>query len=272
MPSRIIFPKLYKFRKIVEKRRREKLDTTHTVLHRCHSVAEFKVASKILTRRTRRKIEYLTKRQSECGDWFYFRKDIITGTLVKRICSNIKNHSDGSENINKAIAKKHCTKLYYPAILYGIEFEDQAISSFWEYYKKNHRGVVLQKLGLTIHKNNILGGSVDFVFKCACCNNQEFVIGEVKCPFKLKGKSIKENFHELIYLDDSGKLNPNHTYYYQIQTYLGILGLQKAVLVVWSSIDHLEIDVCFNAELWKEIITSSERYFYERYLSTVLEE
>ena len=61
----------------------------------------------------------MTGEQSECEDWFYFRKNIITGTLVKRICSKIKNRDNGSESINKATTKEHYTKLYYSAILYG---------------------------------------------------------------------------------------------------------------------------------------------------------
>ena len=67
MQSKTTFPKQYMLRKIGRKRR-ERFVTVHTLLHGCNSVVEFKTASRNLTDRTRGKIEYMTREQSECED------------------------------------------------------------------------------------------------------------------------------------------------------------------------------------------------------------
>ena len=40
--------------------------------------------------------------------------------------------------------------------------------------------------------DSLLGGSLDFVYCCSCCNSLEFA-REIKCPFKLKDKSVKNS-------------------------------------------------------------------------------
>ena len=40
--------------------------------------------------------------------------------------------------------------------------------------------------------DSLLGGSLDFVYCCSCCNSLEFG-REIKCPFKLKNKSVKNS-------------------------------------------------------------------------------
>ena len=72
----------------------------------------------------------------------------------------------------------------------------------------------MKKNGLNLNSNHILGGFVDFLFCCDCCNNETFVVGEVKCPYKLMGRSVKENFQELVYFIESGTLNCDHSYYF----------------------------------------------------------
>ena len=275
MPSKTIlckFPKSNKFIKLTRKKYREKLDVIHTILYNCSTVAQFKSElGRKLTNRTRRKIEYLTRDQADCDDWYYFRKSLITGTLTKRVCSVINGGTASIDSINKAISKTHCTDLQFPAIVFGRTHEETARQEFWSLFQKNHKNPVIKRLGLILHPEHpILGGSVDFTFACSCCNKQQFILGEIKCSYKLRDRSVRENFTELNYLDELGHLKPAHQYNFQIQTYLGLLGLQKAVLIVWSPVDFLSIDVNFDEELWREISINCHKYYFQHYVPSIL--
>ena len=115
------YPKIFKFKNLCKKLRREKLLTPHRILLYCTNTDQFKNELNKITKRTIKKISNFTKNQANSEDWFYFRKNIITGTLTKRICTAIKK-GENNLGINKAITKKYCTKLYYPAVLYGEKY------------------------------------------------------------------------------------------------------------------------------------------------------
>ena len=123
------FPKRHKFCELVKKERREKVLTVHKILQSCNDVQDFKEKLKTLTKRSIKTIEYLTKNQSECESWYYFRKNVITATLVKRICTAVEKEKN-CEKINSAITKLNKTELFYPALVYGRESEEKALADF----------------------------------------------------------------------------------------------------------------------------------------------
>ena len=258
------FPKIFKFKKLCRKLRREKILTPYKILLYCNDTEQFKNELNKLTKRSIEKISYLTKDQANSEDWFYFRKNVITGTLVKRIITAVKKDKNDLK-INKAITKKHYTKLYYPAILYGVKNEKEARNTFWQKFKKNHTQPYIKLLGFTLHSNFILGGSPDFLYGCSCCENS-VCVGEIKCPWKLRDLSVLENIDKLEYITPEGKLKNIHSYMYQVQTYLGILKLKKAKFIVWSKIDFLAIDIEFDPKIWSEILETTEKYYFGTYL------
>ena len=83
-------------------------------------------------------------------------------------------------------------------------------------------------------------------------------------------ESVLKNYHKLLYLTETGDLKAVHSYYYQIMTYLGILNLAKASLIVWSQVDFKVIEVGFDKNVWDRILQDSETYYYQKYLPEFL--
>lgn len=256
------FPKKYKFRELAKRERREKVLTVHKILQFSTNVEDFKKQLKKLTKRSIKTIEYLTKNQSECENWYYFRKNVITATLTKRICTAVKKQNTCSK-INEAITKTEHVELFFPSIVYGRKSEEKALADFWLVYQKKHKNPKIEKVGFTHHTNFINGGSPDFLYECSCCGR---FVGEIKCPYSLMEESVLENYHKLPYLTQTGELKTVHGYYFQIISYLGIFGLAKASLIVWSQVDFKVITVDFDKTVWEQIILDSENYYFQRYL------
>ena len=253
------FPKKHKFLELVKKERREKVLTVHKILQFCNNIQDFKKQLKNLSKRS---IDYLTKNQSSCENWFYFRKNVITATLTKRVCTAVQKQKT-CEKINSAITKLHKTQLFYPAVLYGQESEEKALADFWSVYRRNHKEAKIEKVGFTHHTNFINGGSPDFIYECSCCGR---FVGEIKCPYSLAHESVLENYEKLIYMTKTGELRTTHSYYYQIMTYLGIFNLTRCSLVIWSQLDFKVVVVDFDKAVWEEIVQASETYYFENYL------
>ena len=85
---------------------------------------------------------------------------------------------------------------------------------------------------------------------------------EVKCP-------CVTSVLEVTYLKRVGdrlQLNHNHQYYTQVQTQLGVTGLEWCDFFVWCESDfHLET-IYFDAEDWHAIKDKADHFFFNYYL------
>lgn len=122
----------------------------------------------IFTPRLIKRITARTKTQSLNSYWFLCRRGVITGTLAKRvIAQNFK--AENNEKINRVITK--CFPFFVnEAMLYGVKNEKNALSAFFDIFKKSHKNAKINNIGLVLHnKFPYIGGSPDAIATCGCC-------------------------------------------------------------------------------------------------------
>ena len=257
-----MFPREHKFKSLVLKERRKKLPNYKVIIESSDNINDFIENIQNVSKRDLRKIERRTVFLSKTDDWFYYRKNLITSTLVKDVVKAVEKE-ENRDNINGSITKKDYYQLYYPAVVYGRQFESVGLDAFVKEFKKSHQEVSIFKHGLKIEESTrILGGSIDLRVKCSC--HGEYIV-ELKCSYKLKD-SDNPNWCSLDYITNDLKLNVNHPYMYQIQSYLGIYQIPKGLFVVWTPKKSLIIDVKLDEILWERIKKSAKTYYYKYYL------
>ena len=176
------FPKIYRFKSYTQRQRQAKLPNIAHIISNSENKDDFLHKIRKLTLRDIRKIERRTVGQWRTSDWHFYRKCCITASIGKRITTAIRNGED-SLNINKAITKKECFELNYPAVIYGRDNEERAIQAFLKKYKSQHIDLKVSNVGFRLDKTlSIIGGSADGVVTCSCCPPR---LIEVKCPYDL---------------------------------------------------------------------------------------
>jgi hypothetical protein len=246
---------------------RENLPNIAQILVQAQTLNEFKELLEKITPEHLCKIAELTVGQSDTTDWFFYRRSVVTATLTKRICTNARKGGGKNVKIDASISKLGDEKLFYPAILYGKVMESNAVKCFFKTFQKTHENAKLLNVGFKLdQKLKIIGGSADGVLQCDCVDCPKNRILEVKCPYRLKGQSIQKNWKILEYLTPNCELKQNHEYYYQLQTYLGLYGYSDGILLIWSEIDYLMINVKFDLALWRLICECTVDYYYKFYV------
>ena len=261
------FPPIYKFKHYVNKKKQGTLINIEQMMKTSNCKINFMNKLKNITLRDIRCIERRTRGQATNENWFFYRKRIITATLTYRI-SNAVFRGEESQRINAAISKIQSVQLHYPAIKYGRENEKHGIDAFMKLYRKRHFDVKVRQPGLRLDASCvIIGGSADAIISCSCC---EDIVLEVKCPYSLRNQSAIKDGKNLSYIDDNFNLKRNTSYYYQIQTYLGIYGHKNAYLGVWTPKDILVIYVEFDKQFWVNLKSDLCLYYFNSYLKHYL--
>ena len=115
---------------------------------------------------------------------------------------------------------------------YGILHEKDGLDIFMKQFSQVHTGSALETKGLIIYdKIPFLGASPDGVATCGCC--PKGVLLEVKSPYRLRETGLN-SWKVLEYFNENQKLKQNHTYFHQIQFYLGVLGLEQCHLIIYA--------------------------------------
>lgn len=128
--------------------------------------------------------------------------------------------------------KSSSVPLSTPAIKYGKEHEAIARLLYQENYKKEHIKAHIVESGLHVSKQYpYMGVSPDGLVQCKCCGNR---LLEIKCTYTHKDLSPDEvatrDTNYFVYIDDNNvKLKTNTSWYYQIQTQLGLLHTERNI-------------------------------------------
>ena len=131
--------------------------------------------------------------------------------------------------------------------------------------KCRHTNLKIHQVGLKIDEElQFLGGSADGVVTCDCCSLPRLL--EVKCPFRLRNTSFERNGHLLEYLDCDSNLIKNHSYYYQINTCLGVWKYDICYFVVYTPKDILVREIHFDEVLYETVKRNVEKYYFEDFL------
>ena len=120
--------------------------------------------------------------------------------------------------VAKALGKSQIID-HVPAIKYGRANGNTARNLFFTLESPKHRNVKVEQCGLFVKSDRpYIAGSPDGIVSCNCCPK---AVLEIKCPFTLADKSVKDGWRNLDYLNMNDKqileLTQKHPYYTQLQ-------------------------------------------------------
>jgi hypothetical protein len=125
---------------------------------------------------------------------------------------------------------------HVPAIIYGRANENAARNLLFALESQKHRDLKLEQCGLFVKSDRpYITGSSDGIVSCNCCPK---AVLEIKCPFTLANKSVKDGWKHLDYLNMNDKQilehNQKHPYYTQLQGQMAVTGLKMGHFFMWS--------------------------------------
>ena len=238
------------------------------IINKATSIEHFQeLIKEYLTPRNIDKIAARTKEQSNSPAWFLYRRSVITGTSCKYVLNqNLKNVVN--VKLNQRLTRTFPSNFKTEAMNYGIINEPIALEVFFKKYKKSHKNARIYTTGLTLYKEApYIGGSPDALVSCDCCSQPALI--EIKCPARLLQVGLT-SWRLLEYLDEGQNLCKNHTYFHQINLYLGIFNLEKAHFVVYAKQEVLSKVINFDKEFFEYQIKNLKEYYLTRYLPSLL--
>lgn len=258
------FPQSWKFKKFTGKQRQKKLLSIFNIIKCSTSIDNCLNNISNITKRDINTIEKRTRLQAKCDDWFHYKSGIITGTLSCAV-SHATKRNEKREAINRAISNLSYTQMNYPAVKYGRDNEEMGIAAFMKKMKPKHHNLRVKGCGLRLDDtHHYIGASIDGYLECICC---EPAILEIKCPYSIRDGSVAVDGRQLAYLTDELLLKKNHTYYYQMQTYLGVYKCKKGFFCVYTPQDVLVLEIDFDEEFWRNLKSDIQTYYYRYYLN-----
>ena len=234
------FPPTWKFNTFYKGHRRKYVLSIANIIENSSNIDDCLTRIKNISKRKINTIERRTKFQAKEEDWFYYRKGIITGTVTCRVSNSIKKGVN-SDTVNASISKHYYVPLYYPALVWGRDKEELGIAAF-------------------------IKASIDGLVECSCC---EPAILEVKCPYSIRHGTVAVDGKKLQYLTDDLKLKQNHTYYYQLQTYLGVYKYKMGYFCVYTPRDVLILRIDFDKDFWEKLKNDLYGYYKDYYLKDI---
>ncbi|XP_069109472.1 uncharacterized protein [Argopecten irradians] len=199
-------------------------------------------------------VERVTKEQSKSKEWHTLRIGRITASQMKSACTS-STETPAISTLNAICGN---TSFSNKATQWGCDHEAEALSTYKQKVTEIHENVSVKKCGLYLTpKHPHIGASPDAIVTCDCCGNG---VVEIKCPYCVKDKDLKDAGTQLNFLRD-GKLKSNHKYFYQVQTQMLVTEMDYCDFVVWTergcSMERIEP----NEAIQMEIIDKSQKYF-----------
>ena len=203
------------------------------------------------------KIEVATRGQHQTPKWVEERKMRLTGStfgLVIKRKETTASHATFVKNTLIGVGRKDLSGI--PAIRYGIQNEQIAISKYEEYRRNIGTPVKVLPSGLVV--NPVfpwLGASPDG--KVLDSDAGPGIL-EVKCSFSHRHISPQNAcrdpnfFCELV--GDKARLKRKHNYYFQVQGQLGICGVEWCDFIVYTEKGLLIERIQFQPNLWQEML------------------
>ena len=202
------------------------------------------------TDKTIRYIEYSTREQSNSELWFNMRKGRLTASKHHDIYTKINTLARSTGAIKpkttplvSKILYKNKSLSKVAAIRWGTDHEAIALKSFYAQEVGNHQEFKTEKSGLFISRQQpFIAASPDGFMSCKCHGRLPL---EIKCPFKIKDKTVKEGVEECNFLtltsEGTVTINKNHKYYTQIISQMAVTNSKQAVFIVWTSKEGFHI-------------------------------
>ena len=212
------------------------------------------------------RIELRTRLQSKSQYWFWYRKSVVTGTLCKRVL-NQAARNENNIKLNKSIAKTFQRSFSNEAMDYGVQMEEKALRMFTQQFCKNHINGKITNMGLILSKSlPFVGASLDGYATCDCCNPS---VIEIKSPFRIRETGLAAA-SVLEYLDENSKLRTSHSYYHQINLYMGIAQCESTFFIIYAKDDIMVQKINFDPTFFQEQLSKIKMYYLTHYLPSIL--
>ena len=119
-----------------------------------------------------------------------------------------------------------------------------------------------------------LGASPDFLVDESDKQASSLGLGEIKCPFSKRDKTIKEACDDpnfcLVFQKGEVMLKQNHAYFIQIQGSMATLQLKWYDFVVYAKKDFFVQRISFDSTLWeKTMVPKLTRFYFDYVLPNV---
>ena len=260
------FPPKWKFKIFYKRQRRKYVLSIADIIETSLNTGDCLTTIRNISKRKINVIERRTVLQAKNEDCFFYRKGVMTGTITCRVSNSVKKGIN-SDTINASISKRDYFPLYYPAVIWGRDNEELGIAAFIKTTKPMHYNLKVTRAGLRLDENHhFIGASIDGLVECSCC---EPAILEVKCPYSIRDGTVAADGKKLQYLTDDLKLRQNHTYYYQLQTYLGVYKCKMGYFCVYTPRDVLILHIDFDGNFWKNLKKDLCTYYKDYYLKDI---
>lgn len=215
-------------------------------------------------------IERLTRAQSRCDLWRWVRIGRITGSILNECSRASITTVPAKMTLLKRICYPETTTIQNEAMAYGRNNEPRALKAFQKMIVEYHKNVMFLECGVIIYRDQpFMSSTPDLIMMCDCCGTSTV---EVKCPFRLSGKSslnnqlkiknlIESNHPFLAIRDGEYLMVKSHDYYAQIQAEIFVSGSNFGWFFVWSKDEELCLRIERDIDFWKEACEKSLKYF-----------
>ena len=203
-------------------------------------------------------VEEATRNQSLCDSWYQVRVGRITGSTLYQV------YHARIETPPKSLILNICSEknviIKSPPIVWGRENEINALTFYaqiYSDYNKSHNSVPLseivvhqnlkvEKLGLCIdYEKPWYAASPDASVYCTCCGHG---VLEIKCPYILKDKSLKEEILKDVFyvgVNTDGKyfLQKQLKYFFQVQLEMRVTEVSYCDFMVWTPSEFIVLRI-----------------------------
>ena len=261
------YPTLRIFRKHAAEQRLKTVGGVLNCMQKSSSAKEFLESLTNISAHHIKLIEIRTRNQSRNDAWFVYRRHVITASTVYSIFHAERKGSTKFRPIALIASQTHIPTSI-PAMLYGSLNEDVALRQ----YQKTRQMVDplhrVKRYGLVLDPDfPAWGGSPDGI---GITGGGERYLIEIKCPFSFaEGCLRKDGVDRLCYLEPGPTLRKTHSYYFQVQCLMGILRLDKCMLVVWCPQDMLVIPVHADSDFYNHVRETCLSYYKNTYLKHI---
>ena len=214
-------------------------------------------------------VETETRTQSKSKLWYKYRAGRVTASRMRAVCHT--SLANPSPSLVKSICYPDVFCFTTKATEWGCSHEHQARELYVKTNKPNHQNFRVIENGLFINPEwPFIGASPDGIIECLCHGRGTL---EIKCLCCHRGEDIvnaasnDKNFCLKKDVDGSLHLDPNHAYYYQIQTQLFVCDVNYCDFCVATFADsgnrsglHVE-QIYKNSTLWSQCVKQSSAFF-----------
>lgn len=209
-------------------------------------------------------VENLTRGQRDCPYWLMYRKGRLTSSNFGLVLRAIRRGTYPPSLYKTLLGEYSLDGV--KAIQWGMDHEDTAVRQFVQ--EAASLGIQsVGKCGLFLDNLGILGASPDRVY------DEEGLL-EIKCPFVSRNEPASHYLQRadspFKFVNDLVVLNPDHTYYHQIQGQLYLTGRSVCYLVIWTTKNMAVCPISKDTQ-WEVNLALLRKFYKEKLLPKMLE-